>query len=63
MLPFFMAVTITLDGTTIRDWPADNALDPLADVDLVVPGTGPAGDWVPTSTVGTGGDAAGKAAK
>ena len=59
MPPFFMATTIKVD-TVLQtfSWQDDQTLDPLADVDLVVPGTN-SGEWTPTSQLGKGGDAAG----
>ena len=59
MPPFFMATTIKVD-TVLQtfSWQDDQALDPLADVDLFVPGTN-SGEWTPASQVGKGGDAAG----
>ena len=59
MPPFFMATTIKLDGTVIdMPWQDDQTLDPMADVDLFVPGEN-SGEWTPASQVGKGGDAAG----
>ena len=59
MPPFFMATTIKVD-TVVQtfSWQDDQTLDPLAAVDLVVPGTN-SGEWTPFSEVGKGGDAAG----
>lgn len=57
MPPFFMATTIKVDGTLLdMPWQDDQALDPMADVDLVVPGTN-SGEWTPQSQLGKGGDA------
>ena len=61
MPPFFMATTIKVDGTLLdMPWQDDQALDPMADVDLVVPGLN-SGEWTPQSQLGKGGDAAGSA--
>ena len=59
MPPFFMATTIKVD-TVVQtfSWQDDQTLDPLAAVDLVVPGTN-SGEWTPTSQAGKGGDAPG----
>ena len=58
MPPFFMAVTIKVDGTAQTfSWQDDQTLDPLAAVDLFVLGTN-SGEWTPTSQAGKGGDAA-----
>ena len=59
MPPFFMATTIKVD-TVLQtfSWQDDQTLDPLAAVDLVVPGEN-SGEWTPTSELGNGGDAAG----
>ena len=55
MPPFFMATTIKVD-TVVQtfSWQDDQTLDPLAAVDLFVPGKD---GYVPESTVGTGSDA------
>ena len=57
MPPFFMATTIKVD-TVLQtfSWQDDQALDPLAAVDLFVPGTN-SGEWTPESQAGKGGDA------
>ena len=59
MPPFFMATTIKVD-TVLQtfSWQDDQALDPLADVDLFVPGEN-SGEWTPASQAGKGGDAPG----
>ena len=56
MPPFFMATTIKVDGTTQTfSWQDDQALDPLAAVDLFVLGEN-SGEWTPASQAGKGGD-------
>lgn len=58
MPPFFMAVTIKVDGTAQKfSWQDDQTLDPLAAVDLFVLGTN-SKEWTPTSQVGKGADKA-----
>ena len=55
MPPFFMATTIKVD-TVLQtfSWQDDQTLDPLAEVDVFVPGKD---GYIPESTAGTGSDA------
>ena len=53
-----MAATIKVDTVAQTfSWQDDQTLDPLAAVDVFVPGTN-SGEWTPTSQVGEGGDTA-----
>ena len=58
MPPFFMAATIKVDTVAQTfSWQDDQTLDPLADVDLFIPGTNTT-SWIPTSEKGKGSDKA-----